>query len=61
MPRTFIERVTAEMGVELPPHGQYGVGMAFLPQDDALRAQVKACMDDVRPCRALCRVPAGVL
>jgi len=35
----------AVAGFELPPVGQYAVGMAFLPTDDAERAAIKAGID----------------
>ena len=32
MPDAFFRKVTAEIGLTLPPEGEYGVGMVFLPQ-----------------------------
>lgn len=49
MPESFLIRVTAELGIDLPPRKYYGVGMVFLPTDETLRSQVKATMMDVRP------------
>ena len=49
MPESFLIRVTAELGIDLPPRQYYGVGMVYLPTDDTLRAQVKATMMEVRP------------
>ncbi|MFM7551890.1 MAG: glutamate synthase subunit alpha, partial [Actinomycetota bacterium] len=37
MPHRFLARVAAEEGLDLPPAGDYGVGMAFLPADPAAR------------------------
>jgi glutamate synthase domain-containing protein 2/glutamate synthase domain-containing protein 1/glutamate synthase domain-containing protein 3 len=35
----------AALDVELPPAGQYGVGMCFLPQDPDLRAKLEALIE----------------
>jgi glutamate synthase (NADPH) large chain len=40
-PHAFFNRVTDELGFDLPDAGRYGVGMVFLPQEDALRKQVE--------------------
>jgi glutamate synthase domain-containing protein 2/glutamate synthase domain-containing protein 1/glutamate synthase domain-containing protein 3 len=37
MPHRFLARVAAEEGIDLPPAGDYGIGMVFLPQDATLR------------------------
>ena len=37
MPDRFLRDEMAERGVSLPPSGQYGVGMIFLPRDPASR------------------------
>ncbi len=37
MPDRFYREVMAKQGVKLPPAGQYGVGMVFLPRDPASR------------------------
>ncbi len=37
LPDTFFREVMDEQGVKLPPPGQYGVGMVFLPRDPASR------------------------
>lgn len=49
MPESFLIRVTAELGIDLPPRKYYGVGMVYLPTDSTLREQVKATMMEVRP------------
>src|SRR3954447_12475150 len=36
-PDTFLRQATAPLGITLPPAGQYGVGMVFLPTSDAGR------------------------
>ena len=33
------EFLHAEAGIDLPPEGEYGVGMVFLPRDGAVRRQ----------------------
>ena len=37
IPDAFFREETAKLGFELPPAGQYGVGMTFMPKDDGLR------------------------
>ena len=37
MPDTFFRQEMAKQGVKLPPFGQYGVGMVFLPREPASR------------------------
>ena len=37
MPHQFFAKVCAQLGITLPPPGDYGVGMVFLPQDPAQR------------------------
>jgi len=37
MPDRFYREIMAKQGVKLPPAGQYGVGMVFLPRDPASR------------------------
>ena len=37
IPDRFFREVMARQGVKLPPAGQYGVGMVFLPRDPASR------------------------
>jgi glutamate synthase domain-containing protein 1 len=37
MPHRFFARECARLGINLPPPGQYGVGMVFFPQDPAQR------------------------
>jgi glutamate synthase (ferredoxin) len=40
-PHRFLEKAAGEVGMRLPPPGQYGVGMVFLPQAEASR---QACV-----------------
>jgi glutamate synthase (NADPH/NADH) large chain len=35
LPDAFLRSVTANIGIELPPAGQYAVGMVFLPREPA--------------------------
>ncbi len=37
MPDKFLRKATAHAGIKLPPRGEYGVGMLFLPPDPAQR------------------------
>ena len=37
IPDAYYREETAKLGFELPPFGQYGVGMMFLPKDDTRR------------------------
>ena len=42
IPHGFLTAEMAEQGVTLPAAGEYGVGMLFLPKDEALRARFEA-------------------
>ena len=44
LPDQFLRTEMAKQGVTLPPHGEYGVGMVFLPQEPASRL---ACEDEI--------------
>jgi len=46
IPDTFMRKATAAEGFSLPEEGQYGVGMIFLPPDDATRATIEALVVD---------------
>ena len=37
MPHRFLARVAAEEGMDLPPAGDYGIAMIFLPHDPSAR------------------------
>ncbi|MBO0752641.1 MAG: glutamate synthase subunit alpha, partial [Bradyrhizobiaceae bacterium] len=41
IPHRFFARKAAELGLALPAPGGYAVGVLFMPQDQALRAQIK--------------------
>ena len=47
MPDAFFRKVTSSLGFTLPIEGEYGVGMAFLPQDAAAVATVVAHIEQV--------------
>ncbi len=42
IPDEFFRAITPDLGIELPEAGNYGVGMVFLPQNDAHRAACEA-------------------
>jgi glutamate synthase (NADPH/NADH) large chain len=39
VPDEFLRKQCAELGINLPPAGDYGVGMLFMPRDAAIRQQ----------------------
>jgi glutamate synthase (NADPH/NADH) len=44
-----LQRSAADLGLaKLPPKGEYGVGMFFLPTNDERRAKVKSIFEKVR-------------
>ena len=45
----FLRKVTAPLGIALPPAGNYGAGFVFLPHGDAARAQTQARVRGDRP------------
>ncbi|MGC6535238.1 MAG: glutamate synthase large subunit [Parvibaculales bacterium] len=45
MPHGFFTKVTAELNIELPQEGAYGVGMLFLPPVDAARHAIEAIIE----------------
>ncbi len=47
MPDEFMRRETAKLGMDLPPLGEYAVGVVFLPQDPAERARCEAAIHEV--------------
>ncbi len=46
MPDTFMRKVAAEAGIQLPAAGHYAVGMTFLPHEDGLRARCEAALKE---------------
>ena len=47
MPDKFLRAVTKEEHIDLPPAGQYGVAMVFLPQDKQLRQKIEERFEQV--------------
>ena len=47
LPDAFFRREAGALGFALPPHGEYGVGMVFLPQGDAERTTCEAIIEQV--------------
>ena len=47
MPHAFFSHRSADLGITLPPPGEYGVGMIFLPQDPSGRATCQAIVERV--------------
>ncbi|MDQ6969676.1 MAG: glutamate synthase large subunit [Mariprofundus sp.] len=45
LPDEFFQAIGADLNFSLPEAGQYGVGMVFLPQDDAHRAQCESIIE----------------
>ena len=45
IPDAFFRKVTAEIGIALPDAGAYGVGMLFLPPDEAARQAIEAIVE----------------
>jgi glutamate synthase domain-containing protein 1 len=46
-PDKFVRKITAAMGVTLPPAGQYGTGLVFLPRLAVEREQAKALIERI--------------
>ena len=46
MPDAFFRKVTSELAFDLPEEGAYGVGMVFLPPDDAARATIENIINE---------------
>jgi glutamate synthase (NADPH/NADH) len=42
LPHKFLREATKDAGFELPPPGEYAVGMVFLPVDEKRRERSKA-------------------
>ena len=47
MPHEFFEKECARQGIDLPRPGDYGVGMVFLPQDQAQQETCRAIFEDI--------------
>src|SRR6266849_2090544 len=47
MPDRFLRKVTASLGIALPPADQYGAGLVFLPRQAAERDQIRRLVDQI--------------
>lgn len=47
IPHAFLVKACAEVGIQLPEAGAYGVGMVYLPQDATQRAACEAMLEQV--------------
>src|SRR5579863_294149 len=47
LPDAFLRRKCAELGIRLPPLGQYGVSNVFLPQDMVLRHECERILEKI--------------
>src|SRR5919198_2055323 len=45
MPDRFLRKAAADVGFGLPPEGQYGAGLVFLPKDPAERQHVRELLE----------------
>jgi len=46
-PDAFLRRACGRLGIELPPAGQYAVGMVFLPREDGPRRECETVLESV--------------
>ena len=47
MPDAFLRKQALNLGIELPPAGEYGAGCVFLPRDPSARATIEALVEKV--------------
>src|SRR5690606_36042842 len=47
LPHEFLAATTLALGFQLPPPGEYGVGMLFLPRDASRRAECEAAFNAI--------------
>ncbi|MFW6273567.1 MAG: glutamate synthase large subunit [Halanaerobium sp.] len=47
LPDKFLRKKTAELKLELPEEGDYGVGMVFLPHDQEKRTELQAVIEEI--------------
>src|SRR5687767_13275274 len=47
MPDKFLRKEARNLGITLPPAGQYGAGCVFLPRDPAARATIEALIEKI--------------
>ncbi len=53
MPDAFMRKVSADVDIQLPPAGHYGVGMTFLPIEDGLRGRCESILEEAVKQRGL--------
>ncbi|MFQ5989847.1 MAG: glutamate synthase subunit alpha, partial [Candidatus Methylomirabilales bacterium] len=46
-PHAFLQKACAEAGIHLPPFGEYGVGMVFLPPDPVQRRNCEKRFEEI--------------
>ncbi|MBI2487161.1 MAG: glutamate synthase large subunit [Deltaproteobacteria bacterium] len=46
-PHKFLKKVGAEIGIDLPEYGEYGVGMVYLPPDPVLRRSCEKHFEEI--------------
>ena len=51
MPDKFLRKEARNLGITLPPAGEYGAGCVFLPRDPSARATIEALIETDRPGR----------
>ncbi len=47
VPHAFLKKVCADAGIQLPAPGEYGVGMVYLPPDEAERRNHERCFERI--------------
>jgi glutamate synthase (NADPH/NADH) large chain len=47
MPDKFLRKETRNLGITLPPAGEYGAGCVFLPRDPSARATIEALVAEI--------------
>ena len=47
MPDKFLRKECRNLGIHLPPAGQYGAGCVFLPRDPSARATIEALIEKI--------------
>ena len=53
MPHEFNLKIATEMGVTLPPKGEYGVGMMFIDKDPTIKAMQRKLIERAAKVRFL--------
>ncbi len=47
MPDKFLRKETRNLGITLPPAGEYGAGCVFLPRESTARATIEALIEEI--------------